>query len=53
MARSGIEVHGAVAVVFWSLILIQHHHADWSAQGDAKLGAGLDLHLVLFISRCC
>jgi hypothetical protein len=51
MARSGEEVHGAVAVVLGSLVLIQDHHADRSAQGDAKLGAGLDLHFIFLVSR--
>jgi hypothetical protein len=51
MAGSRVEVHSAITVVLWSLVLIQHQHADRGAEGEAELGPGLDLHSVLFVSR--
>lgn len=52
MARPGVQVHGAVAVVLGPLVLVQHAHANGCSQRDAKLGARLDLDPVLFVSRC-
>jgi hypothetical protein len=49
---AGVQVHGAVAVVLRSLVLVHDAHANGGAQGDSKLGARLDLDLVLFIARC-
>jgi hypothetical protein len=49
---AGVQVHGAVAVVLGSLVLVHDAHANGRAQGDAKLGARLDLDLVFFIARC-
>jgi hypothetical protein len=49
---TGVQVHGAVAVVLGSLVLVHDAHANGRAQGDSKLGARLDLDLVLFIARC-
>lgn len=51
MARPREHIHGASTVIFWPLVFILDHQTDWCAQGDAKLGAGLDLHSVFFIAR--
>lgn len=48
---AGEHVHGGVAVVLGALVLVEDEHADGGAQGDAGLGAGLDLHAVLFVAR--
>ena len=46
---SRVEVHRASTVVLWPLVFVANHHADGGTQGDAELGAGLDLHAVLLI----
>ena len=51
MTGTRVQVHGAVAVVLGSLVLVHDAHANGGAQSDAKLGARLDLDLVLFIAR--
>lgn len=33
-----------------ALVLVEHHHADGGAEGDAKLGARLDQDAVLFVT---
>lgn len=33
-----------------ALVLVEHHHADGGAEGDAKLGARLDQDAVLFVA---
>lgn len=48
-----VQVHGAVAVVLGSLVLVHDAHANGGAQSDTKLGARLDLDLVLLIAWCC
>lgn len=51
MAGSGVEIHGLVAVVLGALVLVHDHEANGSAQSNAKLGTGLDLHAILLVSR--
>lgn len=51
VTRSGVLVHCAAAIVFRSLIFIHYSHADWGAQCNAKLCAGLNFDCVLFIPR--
>lgn len=53
VAGPGEAVHSLVAVVLGSLVLIQNEHADWRSEGDAKLGAGLDLDSVLLVAGGC
>lgn len=53
MTGTGVQVHCAVSVVLGSLVLVHDAHANGRSQRDAKLGARLDLDLVLFIARCC
>jgi hypothetical protein len=50
MAGSGVEVHSGITVVLWPLVIVTHDHGDGRAQGDAELGAGLDLDSVLFVA---
>ena len=52
MTGAGVQVHGAVAVVLGSLVLVHDAHANGGTQGDAKFSARLDLDLVLLIARC-
>ncbi len=51
MARSGIQVHRTVAVVLWSLILVQDSHANGRTQSNSELGPGLYLNPVFLVSR--
>ena len=53
MGGTRVSIEGVIGVIVWSLILVADKHSDGSAEGDAELGAGLDLDLVLLISRCC
>ena len=53
MTWSRVEIHGAIPVVLWPLVLIQYQHPNWSPKSNAEFGAGLDHDLVLFVSRCC
>lgn len=48
---SGEHVHGRVAVVLGSLVLVQDQHADRCAQRHAELGAGLDLDTIFLVTR--
>lgn len=48
---AGVQVHGAVAVVLGSLVLVAHHHANRSSQCNSKLRSGLDFNAVLLITR--
>jgi hypothetical protein len=52
MLGFGDEEGGAVwhGLTLGALILVEHHHADGGAEGDAKLGARLDQHTVLFVT---
>ena len=51
MARTGVEIHCAATIVFRPLVLVSHNHANWRAQSNPKLRAGLDLDPVLLIPR--
>jgi hypothetical protein len=53
VAWPGVHVHSLVSIVLGALVLVHDLNADRCAQCDAKLGAGLDLDLVLLISRSC
>lgn len=46
----GVLVDGGVAVVFGALVLVHDTQADWGAQGDAELGARLDLDTVFLVA---
>lgn len=48
---AGVHVHGGVAVVLGALVLVEDEHADGGAEGEAGLGAGLDLYAVLLVAR--
>ena len=52
VTRARVQVHGAVAVVLGSLVLVHNAHANGGAQCDSKLGSRLDLDLVLLIAWC-
>lgn len=47
----GVLVDGGVAVVFGALILVHDTQANWGAQGDAELGARLDLDSIFLVAR--
>lgn len=51
VARTRVEVHGAVAVILRPLVLVHDPHANGRSQRDAKLGAGLDFHTILLVAR--
>ena len=53
MAGSGVHVHCAVAVVFGTLVLILDDQPNRRTEGDAKLGARLDLHTIFLVSGGC
>lgn len=42
---------GREGLTLGALILVQHHHADWSSQSDAELSAGLNQYSVFLIAR--
>lgn len=46
-----VLVDGGVAVVLGALVLVEHAQANRGAEGDAELGARLDLDAVLLVSR--
>ena len=53
MAGSWVLVHGLVAVILLALVLVHDPDANWSAQCNAELCTGLDLHAVLFVAGSC
>ena len=50
MARAWVQVHGAPAIIFRTLVLIPDYHSNRSAQCDPEFGAGLDLDFVLLVA---
>lgn len=51
MTRSRVQIHRAIAIILRSLVLIHDAHANRGAQGNAKLGTGLDLNFVFLVAR--
>jgi hypothetical protein len=51
MTRSGEAIHGPVAVILGSLVLIHDSHRYRRSQRDPEFRARLDFHAVLFIAR--
>lgn len=51
MTRSWVEIHGTIAVILWSLILVPDDQPDGRAEGDSEFRTRLDLDLVLLVAR--
>lgn len=51
VAGAGEHVHGAIAVILGTLVFIPDDEPDRASEGDAELGAGLDLHAIFLVTR--